>query len=963
MTQSAAADKRIFLRVVETFAVVCLCVLIFAQVAIGQDQQQPASQRIITRIYFDGNRRIGRDTLLARMTTREGDVYDPAALDRDFHALYNTHFFTDIRLEAENDPNNPNGVIITFYLTERPVIRRIEYVGEKSISESDILDAYKDKKLSLSVDSQYDPTVVMRARVIILALLAEHGRQFATVKPTIESIPAANAIKLVFNINEGPKVKVGLIKIEGNHAFSTRKIIRSMHDDRPYGIPLGFTFIPVFSKTFDADKLNEDLEAGIRNLYTSNGYLRADPEVKSTQTVSTKPTIPFPWDKNGKATNITISIQEGAQYRLGTLRFVSADPDVGLIFRSQDLARIFPMKKGDVFSTEKLRKSFDTYRDLYGSRGYIDFTPNPVFDFDDKNKVVNLTLEFDQQKQYYVRRIEFSGNTTTRDKVIRREIVLDEGQVYNKRLWDLSILRLNQLGYFDTIKDANTDLQKDVKNGTVDILLKVKEKAKQSISLTGGVSGLTGSFIGFSYQTNNFLGLGETLTLAANIGSIERELTFGFTEPYMFDRPLSVGFTVFDSKFDYNTARQYGLLYGQSVAINPALQENYNTDSKGFTLSGTYPIRKLPFFKTQLPARFGLTYGWSTTNITTFSQSASLLFELTKFTSLAGPNALKGIESSKITPSLTYNSVNSAMNPTAGKEFSYSLSLEGGPMGGNVNSLGNAFDAEYFHPSYHHRNVIAMHFLAADITGYGGKDAPPYNKFYLGGENDIRGYYLYTISPFVVLPYLTSTPVTYLDPTRLNSAGQPIPVSLSVPTLEFIPTRPGGDFKAISNIEYRIPIAGPVEFDLFHDMGLTGIFRTSELALDPSAVALLHEQFPNASTRPTIMPGTNFTPHTSVGLQVVVQLPIIGAPVRIYYAWNYLRVRDAILPPLGEYPCQDATEACTYPGFSNLPGGVLDSQIRPELNLIMQSNQASQRIPPALLEPDHTLNFTVSRTF
>jgi len=962
LKQITAADKRIFLRVVETFVVVCLCFAALAPVALGQ-AQQPASQRIITHIYFEGNRRVGRDTLLARMRTHQGDAYNAEALDADFHALYNTHFFTDIRLEETDDPSNPNGVIITFYLTERPVIRRIEYTGEKSISESDILDAYKTKKVSLSVDSQYDPTVVMRARVIILALLAEHGRQFATVKPTIEAIPAANAIKLVFNIDEGPKVKVGRITIEGNHAFSSRKIIRSMHNDRPYSIPLGFTFIPVMGKTFDADKLTEDLEAGIRNLYLSNGYMRADAVVKSTETVNTKPVVPFPWDKNGKATNITISIQEGAQYRLGNLRFVSSDPDVGLIFRSEDLARIFPMKKGDIFSAEKLRKSFETYRNLYGERGYIDFTPNPEFDFDDAHKIINLTLDFDQQKQYYVRRIEFSGNTTTRDKVIRREIVLDEGQVYNKRLWDLSVLRLNQLGYFDTIKDANTDLQKDVKNGSVDILLKVKEKAKQSISLTGGVSGLTGSFIGFSYQTNNFLGLGETLTVAANIGSIERQITFGFTEPYLFDRPLSAGFTVFSSKYDYNTARQYGLLYGQSVAINPALQENYNTDSKGFTVFATYPIRKLPFFKTQLPARFGLNYGFSTTNITTFSQSASLLFELTKFTSLAGPNALKGIQSSKITPSISYSSVNSAMNPTGGKEFSYSLSLEGGPMGGNVNSLENLFRSQYFRPSFHHRNVIAMNFQVADITGYGGKDAPPYNKFYLGGENDVRGFYLYTISPFVVLPYQTSTPVTFLDPTRINSIGQPTPVSISVPTLQFIPTRPGGDLEAISNIEYRIPIAGPVEFDLFHDFGVNGILKTSELALDPSAVATLHEQFPNASTRPTIMPGTNFTPHTSVGIQVVVQLPIIGAPVRVYYAWNYLRVRDAIQPPIGLYPCEDATKACTYSGFAGLPAGVLNSQIRPELNLIMQSNQAQQRIPPTLLEPAHTLNFTVSRTF
>jgi outer membrane protein insertion porin family len=941
--------------------VVCLCFFASAHAVFGQVRQQAsAEQRVVTHIYFNGNRRISRDTLLARMVTRESDPYNPETLDRDYHALYNTHFFEDLRLEQEDDPNNPNGIIITFYVTERPVIRRIEYKGEKSISESDILDAYKDKKVGLSVDSQFDPTVVMRARVIIQGLLAAHGHQFASVKPTFERIPAANAVKLVFNIDEGPKVKVGMITITGNHAFSRRKILRSMHNDRPYQIPLYFWDIPVMSKTFDSDKLDEDLEAGIRNLYISNGYMHADPVVKSTETVDSKSAIPLPWNKNGKATNITIDIQEGTQYRMGDLKFRSADPDVGLIFKPDALARLFPMKKGDIFSADKLRKSFETYRNLYGGVGYIDFTPTPDFNFDDKNRIIDLTLEFDQEKQYFVRRIEFTGNTTTRDKVIRREILLDEGQVYNKRFWDLSVLRLNQLGYFDTIKDENTDLQKDPKNGSVDIVLKVKEKAKQSISLTGGVSGLTGSFIGFSYQTNNFLGLGETLTLAANLGSIQRQLTFGFTEPYLFDRPLSAGFTVFSSKYDYNTARQYGLLYGQSVAINPALQENYNTDSKGFTMFGTYPLKKLSF------ARFGVNYGWSTTNITTFSQSASLLFELTRFTSLAGPNALKGIRSSKLTPSISYSTVNSQMNPTGGKEYAYSFSLEGGPLQGNVNSISNVFDMEYFHPHYHRRNVIATHFLVADVTGYAGKDAPPYNKFYLGGENDVRGYYLYTISPFVVLPYQTTTSVTYLDPTKLNQFGQPTAVAFPVPTLQFIPTRPGGDLKAVSNLEYRIPIAGPVEFDLFHDAGINGILRQSQLNLDPSAVALLQQQFPNAPSRPTVISGTNFRPHTSVGVQVVIQLPIIGAPVRIYYAYNYLRVRDAIMPPLGEYPCQDSnpeTNPCTNPIYKSLPNGVFYSQIQPNLNLLLQGAQASQRIPASLLEPSHTLNFTVSRTF
>ena len=158
------------------------------------------------------------------------------------------------------------------------------------------------------------------------------------------------------------------------------------------------------------------------------------------------------------------------------------------------------------------------------------------------------------------------------------------GQVFNNRYWELSLLRLNQLNYFEQIKPENAELKKNEKAGTVDIKLKVKEKGKQSISFSGGVSGIAGTFVSLSYQTNNFLGLGETLTISGQLGNLQQGATFGFTEPYLFDRPISTGFTVFYSKFNYNQAKQEGLLLGQQVAIDPALQQNYTTDSHGFTM-------------------------------------------------------------------------------------------------------------------------------------------------------------------------------------------------------------------------------------------------------------------------------------------------------------------------------------------------------------------------------------------
>jgi len=974
-----AASRGTLLRVFEILAVVCLLPYVCGQSLQAQQAQEPGGpQYVIARIDFVGNHRVQSDTLRARIFSRVGDPYSVDAIRRDFQALWNTQFFEDIRLEVEDSPTQPNGKIVVFHVTERPIIRRIEYKGNKSITESDILDAFKQRKVGLTVESQFDPTKIKRAEVVLKELLSEHGRQFATVKPTYERIAASNAVKLVFNIVEGPKVKVGTITIVGNKAFSSRKIIRTMRHDRPISVPLGFTYIPIMSKTFDRPKLDEDLEVGVRGLYQDNGYFKVVVDVKELKTVDVnRAGVPGPWPlvgaKHGKATNITVSVEEGERYRMGKLAFRSSDPDQGLIFKPEILARAFPLKEGDIFSATKIRKSLDNYKALYGQYGYIDFVATPLTEVDDTKKIVNLTMEFDQQKQFFVRRIEFSGNTTTRDKVIRRELLLDEGQVYNNRLWELSLLRLNQLGYFDAIKPENAELKRNVKNGTVDIKLKVKEKGKQSISFSGGVSGLSGSFVGFSYQTNNFLGLGETLTLSAQVGDIQRTINFGFTEPYLFDRPISTGFTVFSSKYDYNTARQEGILLGQQIAIDPALQENYNTDSKGFTVFASYPLRRLSF------TRVGLSYGWSTTDITPFSQSATLLFEFTRFTSLAGPSALNGIRSSQLTPTIYYNTVDSPVNPTHGKSFSYGATIVGGPLGGNVDTVSNVFEMTYFHPHYHRRNVIALRVQGRMITGFGGKEVPPNNRFYAGGEQDIRGYDVYTISPFVFIPFSTTAPITFLNPQVLNSQGLPTAQTIPINVLEFVPTRPGGDMLGVSNFEYRIPIVGTyVSLSIFHDLGLNGILRKSQLQLDPSAIASLNEQYPNPDfplclpnkqntpinhcvTIPRNLPiasGTDFRPHSSAGLEVDIQIPIIQAPFRIYYAYNYLRLNETITPTLGAYSL-----TAVQRDYLDNTLGVFKTQIVPSLNDFLIHTQSSQTVPPGLLEPKASLRFAVSRTF
>ena len=929
-----------------------------------QDQAQtpaavPASpqqqQYVIDRIDFVGNRRIRTDTLKARIFSREGDPYNEDTLRRDFQALWNTQFFEDVKLRVEDSPKRPNGKIILFEVKERPIIRRIRYDGTHSVSESDILDRFRERKVGLSVESQFDPTKIKKAEVVLKELLGEHGRQFAKVTPQYERIASSNAVILVFKVDEGPKVKVGKIKFKGNHAFSDRKLIRAMRHDRPYGIPLYFWDIAVMSKTYDREKLSEDLEVGVRGLYRDSGYFKVsvgEPILENVDTTGYRLGVPLVTGRShGKAVNITIPIDEGPRFRMGTLKIVSSDPDKALSLKVDALKAAFPLKKGDIFSTEKVRKALENYGKIYGEYGFIDFTPEPDTDVDDANKIINLTLRFDEQKQYFVHRIDFVGNTTTRDKVIRRELMIDEGQLFNKRLWEMSILRLNQLDYFDKIEaDKAAEIKRNSKNGTVDITLKLKEKGKQSISLQGGVSGLAGSFIGLTYQTNNFLGLGETLTFSAQFGSLQRTFMFGFTEPYLFDRPISTGFTIFSSRYQFDQAQQEALLFQQSVSINPQYVQNYVQNSDGFTVFAQYPLRKLSF------ARFGLNYGLTHTNIKSFNAASTLLFESLKFSSLTGPSALDGIVSSTITPSISYNTVNNPVNPTTGKSLFYSLGVSG--LGGNVNTITNVFEVKYFHPINKHRNVLGLHFSAAHTMGFAGKEVPPFSRFYMGGETDIRGYDIRAISPVTYIPQQTAQTITYHDPTSGGTLR-----SFTIPVLTYVATLPGGDLQGYGNIEYRIPIVGNiVGASLFMDAGTDGIINRSALQLNPDGFNSLVANFPtakqNAGLTPNlpIAPGTNFRMRYSTGIEFVVQIPIIQAPFRIYYAYNLHRLYQELVP---QQPFIEPSEKTfLQTSFNAIDPTIYPQQIAPQLNFI-QNNPG----PLNYFEPRTTFRFTVSRTF
>jgi outer membrane protein insertion porin family len=880
------------------YAALLACVmLVFCGLAAAQTG-------VVESIEVHGNRRIPADTIKSRIFTRPGDIYDQAGIERDFNALWNTGYFDDLRFEREE---TPKGWRLHIYVKEKPTIREITYVGLKSASESDVLDKFKERKVGLSKESQYDPTRVKKAEVVLKELLAARGHQFATIRTEVRNIPPA-AVAVTFNINEGPKVKVGKITFEGNKKVSAGYLRSAMKNLKPIGIPHSIVLENLFARTYDESKLSEDAER-VRYAYQDKGYFKvlvADPKTKIRDVSGIHWYFPFK-TYHGKVVDINVPVEEGDRYKIKEIVFTGNKAITNPLY----LRRQFKIKDGDYFNRTAIGKGLDDLRKAYASLGYINFTSVPDTQIDEDKKLITLKVDIDEGKQYFVRRIEFQGNTTTRDKVIRRELALEEGQVYNGQLWELSLLRLNQLQYFEQLKpDQDSEVKQNNQDNTVDITLKVKEKGKNSIGLTGGVSGLSGSFVGLNYQTNNFLGLGETLTVEANIGSRERNIVFGFTEPYLFDKPLQTSFSVFSSKYNYNQAQQANISAGQNLNL-PAnylnLLQNFTQSTTGFTAGISYPLHRS--FK-----RVGLTYSLDNTSVQVFSDASRQYFESLAFRGISGPNSLEGLITSKVIPSFSTNTIDNPQHPHRGQSLYIASEISG--LGGNVKMIRPIIEYKRFMPVWKGRHTLGYRIQGSFLSGYAGKVAPPYQRFYLGGDTDLRGFDIRAVTPVAFLANSVSLPLTNPDGTTVPiDPNNPRRGVVTIPVPAYTLIYPGGDTSIVTNVEYRIPIVGPVTLAAFADTGWDMALRQSQLRLsDVNVTDLNNAQFGcqfidpvthtcsgtkqfNFGSNITPLPGTNYITRMSTGLELQVILPIVNAPFRVYYAYNPLRMDTTAAPP------------------------------------------------------------------
>ena len=833
---------------------------------------------IVESVLVQGNRRIQTPTIKFSILTKPGDPLSLPLITRDVRAVYASagEAFEDVWVEQEEGTNGR--VIVVFHVKEKPTIRSVTYKGLSTVQESDVMKALSEKKATLSQTSTYDETRVRKAVQVIKGLLAEKGRQKADVEVSTEPVPP-NSVLVTFNVTEGPKVKIQEINFIGNKVFTDGALKKAMKLVKESGWLTGFKG----NDAYHEGKLSYDLNLNVRKLYTERGYLRvniSDPEIeeKTTTIYRTlpfiKPTfpwgIPIPfWKKQADRIFVTIRMEENSQYKVGDIKVTGAK-----VLRPDIIQAGLGLKTGDVYNENLRNEAFKAMTKLYGNIGYIQFVPTADTDFDEEKKLVHLTVNVDEGKQYFTNRINFSGNTTTRDKVIRREVQLMEGFVFNSNAMDVSRMRLNQLGYFEEIKEEDAKADPLPNEAKVNVTMKVQEKGRNTIGFNGGVSGIGGSFLGGNYETNNFLGFGETLSINVQGGTRQSNVVLSFQEPYLLDRPIAAGFSVFHSNYKYDQARELFGLDPRDLPQGLGFENRLNFQQKrdGFSIYASHPVR---FWKLDW-SRFGLTYQFDNSQTDAVNPATQDYFQNVRTSesqSFSAGNGSFGVyRTRKLIPSFTYNTVDNPYYPSRGKSLSLTFEYNGGFLGGNTNYYRPSMEFRYFKPHTRHGNVIAARLMASHVRGFGSTSVPFYERFFPGGDYDLRGFDFRSIGP---ISFLTRN-VDKLDPETGGTVQAPFDDIVYV----------GGDTQAVLNVEYRIPIVGrTVTLSPFADVGNAWVVNKKQLTRTTT-------NFSGVATQETavFLPGTNSGVRMSTGVEVGVLLPVLNAPFRVILAWNPQRL-------------------------------------------------------------------------
>jgi outer membrane protein insertion porin family len=787
----------------------------------------------------------------------------------DFKRLWATNFLDDLSIEM-HDVRYANGVlgkVLVYNMEERQRVKIVDYVGTEKVDTSKIEEALKAKSISIRLDSFIDPGLIRRVSGVVHDVYAEKGYEFVEVKPEIKPVEGGpKLVNVTFHITEGPKVKIRSVDFVGNGAIKDGKLEKQMKENKGGGM---FKFI-LGNGTYKADKFEEDADKVVA-YYRDRGYIEArvgQPELKILEDSK---------DSKTRFVELKIPVTEGQQYRIGKIEF-----EGNKIVDGKALRPLFKINEGEIYSEKLIRKGFEKAKEVYGAGGYMDFTGYPDLaprgaatsnGNGDPNAsgpaapsaaptgppIVDVTLRLQEGKQYFVNRITFVGNTTTRDNVIRREIRLVESGVFNTEALKYSIKRLNQLGYFKPLEGEAIGVEKTQNvDNKVDIKLKLEEQNRNQLTFGAGVSQYDGFFGQLAFQTSNFLGRGETFTVSAQQGSRATNYQLAFSEPFLFDKPMTAGVDLFIRELQY-----IGL---------------YTQKSQGGNIVYGFQVQDF--------ARMFINYSYENVEIKDlnplFNDPAILRGNPLLADSLLTQQGGKRIIS-KIGPSYVYNTVDNPIFPTQGRRYSLSFDVAG--IGGNTSFINPRTEAIMYFP---HTKRTSFGFRAAweYLRPYGDtRVLPIFQKIFLGGEYSIRGFDIRSVSP------------------RDELSGVPV----------------GGNKSLLFNAEYLIHIAGPVRLVLFFDTGqvrnVGEHFSWNEPIYKRTAPGTLYPTFIDTVgiiTNPlaglalpirTDIIGQTAAFKASTGAEIRFFMPVLNVPFRLIFAMNPSRegVLDNNLQPEKKY--------------------------------------------------------------
>ncbi len=627
-------------------------------------------QERIAKIAVKGNQRIEKETILTTVQTRPGELTSTIKLREDLKALYNLGSFTDVKIDVTD---TPQGRIVTFIVAEKPSISTIIVQGNKKIKTKKILEAMDIKPYSIASEA-----AVKEAINKVKAVYREKGYYEVDISYQLEPI-TPNEVNLLLVVAEKGKLYVREIKFEGNAAFSDKQLrnVMELKEKNLLSFITGTGIIKQEALERDAEKISA--------FYFNNGYIKArvgEPKVE----VATK------------GIYVIIPIEEGPQFRVGKVDFRG-----DLLEPAEVLRKNLDISKISIYSREVIQKDLTTLSDFYADQGYANADVTPMLRENDQDRTVDVTFDIRKGEKVYFERIDIAGNIKTRDKVIRRELRVYEQELFSATKIKKSTQNLRRLEFFE---DVNFSTSPGSTPEKMNLKITVKERPTGQFGVGAGYS-TQDKIVGMvEVSQSNLFGRGQQLRLQGVLGQLSRRYRLSFTEPYLFDRPLSFGVDAF------NWERQFN---------------EYTRQSAGGNMRLGHPLR---WEYTNLLWM----YRYEHTNLVDIQQNSSpLIYQAAN---------IKNTSATSL--SLRRDSRDAVFTPTKGSDNSLSIELAG--LGGDAAFTRFVVDSGWFFPLFW-QTVGVLHGRLGYVARNSWGALPVYEKFYLGGIDTIRGYKYAEISP------------------------------------------------------------------------------------------------------------------------------------------------------------------------------------------------------------------------